>query len=237
MRAFFSLCLIALLYLPAFAQDDDAMEAQRCIWRCLYNSKGADDPAYQACIDRQCNGPEAGTWIFGEHTKLGLSAHVEIGEEAFGVACKSDAPEGSMHIASLRMTPGLALKATKEQGIAIVYVQPFEIGGQIVLDKNPLGFVETLGGYCTTQIKELRTSKKLLLLREKLLSLDFTTKATILSVEKDGLLVAIRSVKDLDNLAEAIVVPLKGARKAIDQLLKTCPAIRRLISEDCTGGH
>lgn len=39
----------------AQAQEEAAgMVLQRCVWSCLANSKGADDPAYQACVDAIC---------------------------------------------------------------------------------------------------------------------------------------------------------------------------------------
>lgn len=36
------------------------MEMQRCVWRCL-EGRGADDPAYHACVDRVCTGQAAAT--------------------------------------------------------------------------------------------------------------------------------------------------------------------------------
>jgi hypothetical protein len=43
---------------PASAIEDEAMEAQRCVWRCLANSSGADDPAYGDCVDKHCSEPK-----------------------------------------------------------------------------------------------------------------------------------------------------------------------------------
>jgi hypothetical protein len=113
------LMALAAFSLPASAKDDP-MEAQRCIWRCLENSKGANDPAYGAGVAKYCNGdsskPEAdqpsasGVWTYGTHPKLGLSAHVSIGEEAFGISC--DTPPGTGYVAALRMTLGLVPNAT-----------------------------------------------------------------------------------------------------------------------------
>lgn len=37
------------------------MELQRCIWRCLANSAGADDPAYHACVEAQCSPTQQST--------------------------------------------------------------------------------------------------------------------------------------------------------------------------------
>ncbi len=52
-----ALALLALLLgaEPAAAQMDP-MEEQRCVWRCLANSRGASDPAYDACVRAQCTG-------------------------------------------------------------------------------------------------------------------------------------------------------------------------------------
>ncbi|MEI4470708.1 hypothetical protein [Frigidibacter sp. MR17.24] len=47
--------LAALAGSAAVAQDDAAMEVQRCVWRCLADSRDATDPAYQQCIDTRCN--------------------------------------------------------------------------------------------------------------------------------------------------------------------------------------
>ncbi len=48
--------LALLLAWPGLAlAQGDPMEAQRCVWRCLANARGADDPAYHACVQRQCN--------------------------------------------------------------------------------------------------------------------------------------------------------------------------------------
>lgn len=35
--------------------SESEWEVQRCIWRCLADSKGADDPRYQACVGRMCD--------------------------------------------------------------------------------------------------------------------------------------------------------------------------------------
>ncbi|MDZ4790841.1 MAG: hypothetical protein SGJ17_06450 [Hyphomicrobiales bacterium] len=239
MRIIVALVLLACTSIPA-AVEEDYMEVQRCVWRCLAGSKGADDPAYNACVERLCSGnpSKSEEWTFSEHPALGLSAHVNIGSEAFGIACMgTDANSDSNYVASLRMTRGLAPATTKRPGMVMVFVQPFYIAGQGIFTENPLGFVETLGGYCSAQIKELRSSKKLLFLREKIIRMNYSNAGSTLIVQKDGPPVSIQSVRDLNNLAEAIAVPLKGARKAIDQLLKTCPSVRRLMNQDCTGGH
>ncbi len=44
----------ALLLSPLAALSQDEMEQQRCVWRCLADSKGNTDPAYGACVERYC---------------------------------------------------------------------------------------------------------------------------------------------------------------------------------------
>lgn len=67
MKTIFLAILVVLMgAVTALAQEDDAMEVQRCIWRCLADSRGANDPAYHQCVARLCNepvteGPQAST--------------------------------------------------------------------------------------------------------------------------------------------------------------------------------
>ena len=37
------------------AAEDDPMELQRCIWRCLAGAKGPDDPKYHKCVEAKCD--------------------------------------------------------------------------------------------------------------------------------------------------------------------------------------
>ncbi|GGH25524.1 hypothetical protein SAMN05444007_103223 [Cribrihabitans marinus] len=56
MRRLFPLVLLWLAG-PALAQSADPMELQRCIWRCLADSPGAQSPQYHACVSRMCTAP------------------------------------------------------------------------------------------------------------------------------------------------------------------------------------
>lgn len=47
-------CLAFLAGTEAAAASADAMEAQRCIWRCG-DATGLRQPAYDRCIARQCD--------------------------------------------------------------------------------------------------------------------------------------------------------------------------------------
>jgi hypothetical protein len=60
------LAAVALGAPPVLAQDDDPMELQRCIWRCLADSPGAASPEYNACVERQCTAESpAPAWTTG----------------------------------------------------------------------------------------------------------------------------------------------------------------------------
>ncbi|WP_207537402.1 hypothetical protein [Sabulicella rubraurantiaca] len=56
MRAgFFFAFLLCATAMPAAAQPDPMIE-QRCVWSCLAQSNGADDPRYRACVEQMCSG-------------------------------------------------------------------------------------------------------------------------------------------------------------------------------------
>ena len=48
---------IGLALTPVHAQSSDPMDVQRCIWGCLANSKGNNDPAYHSCVKEFCAEP------------------------------------------------------------------------------------------------------------------------------------------------------------------------------------
>ena len=52
--------LVLLAVLPGIAAaEEDYMEAQRCIWRCLADSPGAESAQYHQCVAAMCNEPAA----------------------------------------------------------------------------------------------------------------------------------------------------------------------------------
>jgi len=245
---FAALALVALTLAPASALAEPAyMEVQRCIWRCLHDSKGASDPAYQQCVSRNCDGDDAGSkkrrearWTYGEHPVLGMSAHVTVGEEAFGIACTlSDYHPGNSAGASVRMTSGLVPAATQKQGAVSVYLGPFAVGGGRTFKADRRGFVEYSGNACEVGLPRLRRSKALLFLQEKILPSQTVAEDAPQALVVDGPAgpVAITQVSDLNQLGEAVRVPLAGAPAALDKLAKACPALRRQMREDCGSSY
>jgi hypothetical protein len=240
---FAALASIALaLASPSALAEPAYMEAQRCIWRCLANSKGAADPAYNRCIARDCDGGSSkrrrgARWTYSEHPVLGMSAWVAIGEEAFGVACKvSDYHPDNSAGASIRMTPGLVPAATEKLGAVSVYLQPFAVGAGRTFKADRRGFVEYSGSACEAGLPRLRRSKALLFLQERIAPSQGGGGGSPQALVVDGPAgpVAITQVSDLNQLGEAVRVPLDGAPAALDKLARDCPALRRQMRQDCT---
>jgi peptidoglycan hydrolase-like protein with peptidoglycan-binding domain len=54
--------IVGIASTPVQAQSgDDEMALQRCVWMCLANSTGNADPAYDACVEKHCVAPAAGS--------------------------------------------------------------------------------------------------------------------------------------------------------------------------------
>jgi hypothetical protein len=230
---------------PSAAVEDEAMEIQRCIWRCLAGSRGPDDPAYQACVTDRCNdkGSEErvnassapGMWTYGKHPKLGLTAYVTIGEEAFGMSC--EVPPGTGYAGALRMTPGLLDHAAGVLSATSIYTGPFSIDGTSTYQPHPDGFVEALGDVCDLEVERVRKSKELWFLREKFIGLTAGSgDQTVMTLERDGKQIAVAGEADLPLISAPIVVPLTGSTAAINRLLKACPRLRRHVAEGCGSG-
>lgn len=239
------LLALAAFAAPAAAVDDDVMEVQRCIWRCLADSKGSSDPEYTACVAARCNDEPSsaeadrpgadGVWTYGTHPKLGLSAHVRMGEDAYGISCET--PPGTGYAGALRMTTGLVLDATGPLITTSLYTGPFSISGNQSFEARPGGFVEALGDVCTVDVERLRKSKQLWLLREKMISLEAAAgDQTLMTLERDGKRIPILTEADLPHIVDPIVVPLAGSTAAINRLLRACPNLRRQVAEGCGSG-
>ena len=91
--AFILAGLVAAGAPPAVAQPDP-MEQQRCVWRCLANSRGNTDPAYGACVRAQCSGRSAPRAALPASPPVATSAWHEMrGLPYPGVgACRGRAP-------------------------------------------------------------------------------------------------------------------------------------------------
>lgn len=234
---------LLLLGSSAAVAEDDPMEFQRCIWRCLANSGGASDPAYNACVQNICEGgssepvapaapSQSGRWTYGRHPVLGLSAHVDLGDSALGIACI--AGDGGYTVAH-RMTPGLVLDPTLANGNGTItaFRDPFVIGGSNTYSWNPEGFFETKGDYCTSSINPYMKSRRLVFIKGEGLQIDFIDPGYRMTVTQNGEAIVVTKEADLDKLKDTISVPLAGSTAAIRQMIRACPALQREISDGC----
>ena len=193
----------------------------------------AAETAKEASPPRSAIQPAANArWTYGHHPVLGLSAHVDIGNEALGFACIEG--DGGWSISD-RMTPGLiGLTSQPEIYVAEVYLEPFAVGGVRRYHEYPRGFVEMKGDYCSSRILEFRRSKSLLLLSGGAYGLTFNGPGdTVLDIEEDGRRLEVRRAEDVGKIARSIAVPLTGSSAAIGKLIGSCRKLRREIAEGC----
>jgi|GEM_PF-2744859 len=230
-----------LLAAPAAAQDDP-MEMQRCIWSCLADSKGADDPAYHQCIARNCHegaaaapatpSAQKGVWIYGEHPVLGLSAHVVVDGGAYGIACFPPTP-GVGYTTMVRATDGLIPNVGEAVGPAYVVEGPFGLGGNIRLEPTQRGFAELRTDACMVDFDRLKAARELKFLDIDSLSLRADGNSTVMTVGQEGRSYDIRTSGDVAALSGTVVIPLRGSSKALGKLLRSCPAMAAELAEGC----
>lgn len=239
---------------PALAQEEsEAMEVQRCVWRCLAEY-GAEDARYGSCVSELCDdqpspkrkkrAPQStqssaaalppaapGTWGFGKHPRFGLSAYVDIGHEAFGLSCDTD-PDVGWSV-SIRMTPGLVPLALQTMQATTVYDGPFRLGGTRIFEYNSGGFLQQRSDFCMSNIDTLKVSRSLIFLDAPLKSLSHQEGVSTMEVTQEGRTVAIVNADDLQPLTGSVEVPLQGAAAAIDRLIQSCPKLIQQVAEGC----
>lgn len=241
MRVFPSLAVVAgglaLFVLPAHGQDD-AMEFQRCIWQCLANSTGADDPAYQQCITNICDGgapeysaPPEGQWGYGHHPILGLSAHINVGDHALGFACIEG--DGGYSV-SHRVTRGFLPNQTAQAGVVNLFLNPFQPGGSSTFNSSDGDYDEQKNDYCLSGIDNYRRSQAVIFLDVEEMSL--TTQgdgSIVMGVVQNGSAIDIRTENDLDQISGKLTLPLTGSSAAIRELTNQCGSLGYQISLGC----
>jgi hypothetical protein len=254
------LILLVVLAIQSPAQaEDEAMEVQRCIWRCMSNSGGAGTSAYEACVADMCSGePEPtgrkttkkpaaqtarsapatpGVWSFGRHPRLGLSAHVTVDHHAFGIACfepQGDEPNGST--LTIRMTPGIAPMATQPAGAVAVFSEPFGLGGAATYKYDSRGFVYEDGDSCLIDLSRYRAARNIIFLHAEMKSLSFDETGYSMVVVQNGKELRIDKATDLGMVQESVTIPLTGSAAALDSLVANCPRYRAQMDEPCGDG-
>jgi hypothetical protein len=171
-------------------------------------------------------------WTYGRHPVLGLSAHIQVGSEAVGLAC---AYHGSniaySDTVSLRITPGLLPRATEPDGAIIAFEGNDSVGGAGSLKSKPAGYLERPEDSCG--IPAFQNAKALLLVKGEFVDSEARGKQNVLIIRRDGKSMEFASNTELAKLPETIRVPLEGSKAAIARLMRACPAITRNSSWDC----
>lgn len=215
------------------AAQEDPMEEQRCVWRCLANSAGASDPAYNACVERQCiaggapaaPAPQAkaapsGGWVFGDNRQLGRSAYGQVRQGAIGLACGA----GGWPL-ELRITKGLF------QGPAMTLM--FDDGGAVTVPAGSGGVTRKQGGACDFNVSSFRRASTLYLVDGAIKSIASDASGTIVTLQRKGKSVGARSAAEAYRTLGGVAVPLAGSSAAIDRLLASCPAARVDVAAGC----
>lgn len=248
MRALFIvLVALALPAVTAIAQGipEDAMEAQRCIWRCGHET-GRKNPAYDQCILRECNDapngrkpapvsstkpsaqPGAPGWIFGDHPVLGRSAHIETSDGAIGLACAYFGDSVAMtHVLALRVTPGLA----HDNQLAVVFDPTFRSGGVTLQSKG--AYLEHPDDTCSVFLDDFKRSRSLLIVDGTYGGFDYTNGNNAITVVQDGRKTELHSVDEVRQKLRFRTFPLDGSGAAINRLIASCKAAQRDIKYNC----
>jgi hypothetical protein len=177
--------------------------------------------------------PSDGQWQYGHHPVLGLSAHVNVGDDAIGLACTFtgvDLMRGDA--VSIRMTPGVAASATNQFGVLMFYNRG--IGGGNYAFSRKGAYVEYHENACGI-LPALQKSSRLMVVEGKQISLSWkpTTSSAVAEIEQRGVRKTIASEQDFQQFTDFREFPLKGSGAAIRQLIDACPAIKADIRNEC----
>jgi hypothetical protein len=133
-----------LLVVPSMtAAEEDYMEVQRCIWRCLHDSPGAESQEYRQCVAAQCNDPIAAAPLPRAPTVAGPPWSQGVTQDGRGFFAGQVAPEtGNLlyYTCDLSGTQNLLLTGVVEGPSAVLTL---DIDGQV----QGLWFEATPGGF------------------------------------------------------------------------------------------
>lgn len=169
--------------------------------------------------------PQPGTgWVYGNHPILGLSAYASVGNEAIGLACGfvgRDVSRGDP--VSLRMTPGLFPNATRPPGPLMLLEGPGIV--------SPKPFRPVSGGYLehrqeACDVADFQRADAVLLMPGKIESIETRGTAQITRIRQGDRLVTMTNGQGVANLSDVVRIPATGAKRAIQQLISACAAIR-----------
>jgi hypothetical protein len=249
------LLLAAIVPSLALAQvPEDAMEVQRCIWRCQAEH-GAGNTGYNACIAQYCDeggsDPQASPPVSPPvqspfsgpahpQTTLAAGPGVLAGVWTFGTH-PDLGPAAYITTAAGTVGVGCGIGGA---AVGLRFSNSFMAQGPVTLMTDPLLFASSYprlqgdwsgadSDVCTGAVDELATGAALYLLPAKIdaLSADAGGMRVILS--------AAGRTADVGTAADALaafggyVVPLTGAHQALGALLQSCPKAQQDMEYGC----
>lgn len=231
---------------PAYTQEDP-MQVQRCIWSCLSDSKGADDPAYHRCVARHCaeeTVPQSdaatasqqarkahkvlGAWVYGDHPVLGRSAHVQTKAGAIGLTCEYHGNNQAMvEILSLRVTNGMF------KGKSLVYMVEGGKAAGTIKRAEGNAFSEIKGNSCDVALSEFGQGSSVIIVDGEIGGINSVDGKMEFTISQAGKTTIVTSAQDARARLDGQALSLKGSSAAIKRLLRECPAARRDIENNC----
>ncbi|MGU3537492.1 hypothetical protein [Methylobacterium sp. A54F] len=168
-------------------------------------------------------------WRYGQHPVLGLTAHVGVGEDAFGLACGTG---GATRGFFVRMSPRLGSRPGHKPSFALYFPGGGGMGGYAPTQEA--GFLQVAEQGCGMD-KYLR-GREVLILNAEFVALEWRDRRTTLTIRQDGRPVTIRSDADLARVESPTRIPLAGIGPAVRSLIRACPMLRAGIAEGCDSG-
>jgi hypothetical protein len=188
-----------------------------------------DKPAVRAARAAEAPPPAAPQWRYGRHPVLGLTAHVGVGEDAFGLACGTG---GATRGFFVRMSPRLGSRPGHKPSFALYFPGGGGMGGYAPTQEA--GFLQVSEQGCAMD-RYLR-GREVLILNAEFVALEWRDRRTTLTIRQDGRPVTIRSDADLARVEGPTRIPLAGIGPAVRSLIRACPMLRAGIADRCDSG-
>jgi hypothetical protein len=163
--------LLALVWPVAASAQDDAMEVQRCVWRCLADSPGAESAQYNQCVAAKCSESAAAPPVRSERAGSDLGGTpwsygpTQDGQGFFAGQYAPDTGNILYYTCDRSGAQNLLLAGEIEGPAAVLNL---EANGQVL----GLWFVPTAGGFTSrldpgSEVPELLASARRLALRNQ----------------------------------------------------------------------
>jgi hypothetical protein len=218
---------------PARAQED-AMDLQRCILRCLDSAQNQADQSYLSCVEQVCTAGGApaaapgqktdaagAVWAYGTDPVLGLSAHVRTAQGALGFTCGRTGFEITLMVENSLFGGDDATLMFDNTSVSTgIRRDP----GQISTETNAACFVG---------LDAFRAGSTVFVTSGKTSAIQMEGDVAVHTIDQAGRSVTIRRGVETVDLLGALPVPLKASSRAISALLEGCPGVVADIANNC----